>query len=165
VGSEGLEVKKDEKVKRAGSQEGAMEAMRRSLLYISVLFMMVAPVTAWAQKGDERDPFYPSARRPAPQAQQQSEADWGRDPFDRPFSGPPAGQARVPQQQGSASGGLTGIIYSKNVRLAIIGGEVLHEGSMVGDRRLVDIRKKSVVLMTAAGGREEMFLEDFSLGR
>ena len=156
------------KMKRLRGQEVKkvpVEAMQRSLLYIAIFILMVAPVTAWAQKGDERDPFYPSARRPAPQAQQQSEADWGRDPFDRPFSGPPAGQARVPQQQGSASGGLTGIIYSKNVRLAIIGGEVLHEGSMVGDRRLVDIRKKSVVLMTAAGGREEMFLEDFSLGR
>lgn len=142
-----------------------MEAMLRSLLYISVLLMMVVPSMARAQGGEERDPFYPSARRPAPQAQQQPEADWGRDPFDRPFSGPTAGPSRVPQQQGPAAGGLTGIIYSKNVRVAIIGGEVLREGSMVGDRRLVDIRKKSVVLMTASGGREELFLEDFSLGR
>lgn len=141
-----------------------MEAMLRSLLYISVLLMMVVPSMARAQGGEERDPFYPSARRPAPQAQQ-PEADWGRDPFDRPFSGPTAGPSRVPQQQGPAAGGLTGIIYSKNVRVAIIGGEVLREGSMVGDRRLVDIRKKSVVLMTASGGREELFLEDFSLGR
>lgn len=138
--------------------------MQRHLLYIAILFMMAAPAAARAQGDDERDPFYPSARRPAPQAQQQPEADWGRDPFDRPFSGPTAGTSRAPQH-GPSSGGLTGIIYSTNVRLAIIGGEVLREGGTVGDRRIVDIRKKSVVLMTAAGGREEMFLEDFSLGR
>jgi hypothetical protein len=58
---------------------------------------------------------------------------------------------------------LTGIIYGKNVRLAIIGGETLGEGSMVGEQKLVDIRRRSVVLMNPAGGSEEIFLENFSI--
>ncbi len=78
-------------------------------------------------------------------------------------------QIRGPAPKGTggraARSGLTGIIYSKHGRVAIIGGEALREGSMVGDKRLADIRKKSVVLMNASGGREEVFLEDFSMGR
>jgi hypothetical protein len=58
---------------------------------------------------------------------------------------------------------LTGIIYSKHVRVAIIGGEALKEGSMVGDQKIVDIRRRSIVLQNSAGSREEVFLEDFSI--
>jgi len=60
---------------------------------------------------------------------------------------------------------LTGIIYSTDVRLAIFGGETYHEGSMVGDRKLVDIRARSVVFKSAAGGQEEVFLEDFTMSK
>jgi hypothetical protein len=60
---------------------------------------------------------------------------------------------------------LTGIIYSKDVRLAIFGGETYQEGSKVGDRKLVDIRTRSVVFMSAAGDKEEVFLEDFTMNR
>jgi hypothetical protein len=49
------------------------------------------------------------------------------------------------------------------VRVAIIGGETYREGSMVGDQKLVDIKKRSVVLMNGSGGYDEVFLDDFSI--
>ena len=60
---------------------------------------------------------------------------------------------------------LTGIIFSEDVRLAIIGGETYQEGVKVGDRKLVDIRRRSVVFMSAAGEKEEVFLEDFTMNK
>lgn len=131
------------------------------LTIISVSVTMLSASIALAQEGDGgRDPFNPSGGRPAVSAPAQD--DWGRDPFFNPLGRKPAAQPTVPGQTGS---GLTGIIYSKQVRLAIIGGEVLREGSMVGGKRLVDIRRKSVVLMDGSGRYEEVFLEDFSIRR
>jgi len=121
---------------------------------------------ARAQEGAaERDPFYPSADRPgvtAPRPGGGGESSWGRDPFTNPL----AGKAIV--QKGPSSPGsrlLTGIIYSKDVRVAIFGGETYLEGGKVGDRKLVEIRMRSVVFMNAAGDKEELFLEDFTMNR
>lgn len=138
--------------------------MEKKLFITTILLTACFSAAAWAQDEDrnDTDPFYPSAKRPAVAAPSQQDSDWGRDPFTSPFA------HRVPSQQNTlprASGGnLTGVIYSKQARVAIIGGEVFREGSMVGDKRLVDIRRRSVVLMNKAGGQEEIFLEDFSLG-
>jgi hypothetical protein len=110
----------------------------------------------------EKDPFFPSEKRPVAPAQAPDESDWGRDPFNSPLGN----KTTLPQKGGlQATGGLTGIIYGKHARLAIIDGEVLHEGSMVGERKLVDIRQRSVILMNDGGGYEELFLNDFSLGK
>jgi len=121
---------------------------------------------ARAQEGAaERDPFYPSADRPgvtAPRPGGGGERSWGRDPFNNPL----AGKAIV--QKGQPAPGnrvLTGIIYSKDVRVAIFGGETYLEGGKVGDRKLVEIRMRSVVFMNAAGDKEELFLEDFTMNR
>jgi hypothetical protein len=117
------------------------------------------------ERSAERDPFYPSADRPAVSATRPGGADespWGRDPFTNPLAG------KSPVQKGAPSSGqraLTGIIYSKDVRLAIFGGETYHEGSKVGDRKLVDIRRRSVVFKSAAGEKEEVFLEDFTMNK
>ncbi len=116
-----------------------------------------------AEEGDERDPFFPSEKKPAvPLPSPPGEADWGRDPFNNPLGRGPAPKGAEGR---AARRGLTGIIYSKHDRVAIVGGQALREGGMVGDKRLVDIRRKSVVLRDAAGGSEEIFLEDFSMGR
>jgi hypothetical protein len=45
------------------------------------------------------------------------------------------------------------------------GGETYQQGGKVGDRKLVEIRMRSVVLMSAAGEKEEVFLEDFTMNR
>ncbi len=120
---------------------------------------------AQAQEGAaERDPFYPSADRPAVTTHRPGGADersWGRDPFNNPLAGRPA--AKRPASPGGRV--LTGIIFSNDVRVAIFGGETYQEGNKVGDRRLVEIRMRSVVLMSAAGEKEEVFLEDFTLNR
>ncbi len=129
---------------------------------IGLLLSALCSVGALAQDKDlEKDPFYPVEKRPAAPAQAPGDGDWGRDPFNSPLGNKTA----LPQKGASQAGGLTGIIYGKHARLAIIDGEVLREGSMVGERKLVDIRRKSVILMSAAGGYEELFLADFSLGR
>jgi hypothetical protein len=129
---------------------------------IGLLLLVLCSGSAWAQDRDmEKDPFYPSEKRPAAPVQSPGDSDWGRDPFNSPLAN------RAPSQSGSqraGTGGLTGIIYGKHARLAIIDGEVLREGSKVGDRKLVDIRRKSVVFMSAGGGYEEVSLSDFSLG-
>jgi len=122
--------------------------------------------TALAQEGTaERDPFYPSADRPGVTALRPSgagESSWGRDPFDNPLAGKAAAQ-KGPSSPGSRM--LTGIIYSKDVRLAIFGGETYLVGSKIGDRKLLDIRRRSVVFMSSAGEKEEVFLEDFTMNR
>jgi hypothetical protein len=131
---------------------------------IGLLLSALCSVSALAQDKDvEKDPFFPSEKRPVAPAQAPDDSDWSRDPFNSPLGNKTA----LPQKGGSqaASGGLTGIIYGKQARLAIIDGEVFHEGSTVGDRKLVDIRRKSVIFMSAGGGYEEVFLSDFSLGK
>jgi hypothetical protein len=140
--------------------------MWKRILIISIAVSAFSLTAARAEESNaERDPFYPSPDRPgvtAPRPGGAGESLWGRDPFDNPL----AGKATV--QKGSSSPGirmLTGIIYSNDVRLAIFGGETYQEGSKVGDRKLVDIRRRSVVFMSAAGGKEEVFLEDFTMNR
>jgi len=113
------------------------------------------------QVEQERDPFYPAGPRSSVTTSISQDRDWGRDPFSKPFEGNT--QATTPSGDQTRRQGLTGIIYGKDARIAIIGGETYKEGSRIGDRRLVDIRKRSVVFMNDAGNREEVFLEDFSI--
>jgi hypothetical protein len=140
--------------------------MWKRLVIISTVVSAFSMTAAQAQEvAAERDPFYPSANRPAVTTHRpggSDESSWGRDPFNNPRAG------RTPAQKGQASPGvraLTGIIYSTDVRVAIFGGETYQEGSKVGDRKLVEIRTRSVVLMSAAGEKEEVFLEDFTMNR
>jgi hypothetical protein len=140
--------------------------MWKRLVIISAAVSAFSLTAAHAQEGAaERDPFYPSADRPVvttPRPGGTGERSWGRDPFNNPLAG------RTPVQKRPASPGaraLTGIIYSKDVRVAIFSGETYQEGGKVGDRKLVEIRMRSVVLMSAAGEKEEVFLEDFTMNR
>ena len=136
--------------------------MWKRLLITGALLSTLCSVSAPAQdKDEEKDPFFPSEKRPVAPAQAPGDGDWGRDPFNSPLGSKTA----LPQKGGSQTGGLTGIIYGKHARLAIIDGEVFREGSSVGDRKLVDIRRKSVIFMSGGGGYEEVFLSDFSLGK
>lgn len=130
--------------------------MRNNVFQILLIAWLLAASTAWAE---EKDPFFPAGPRSSLTASVPQDRDWGRDPFSRPFEGKtsPAASSVV---RGS---GLTGIIYGRNARIAIIDGETYREGSMVGGRKMVDIRKRSVVLMNDSGSREEVFLEDFSM--
>jgi len=134
--------------------------MRKGLTYILATTLFICATAVHAQDV-ERDPFYPSADRPLATAPARSDnAAWGKDPFDNPLAG------KAVEQKGKSAPGarmLTGIIYGDGVRLAIYNGETYPEGSKVGDRRLVAIRSRSVVLMSAEGEREEVFLEDFSM--
>lgn len=141
--------------------------MWKRIVIIATVVSAISLASAHAQEGAlEKDPFYPSADRPAvspPRPGGADESSWGRDPFNNPLTG------RTQAQKGPPSPGqrraLTGIIYSKGVRLAIFGGETYQEGGKVGDRKLMDIRRRSVVFMSAAGEKEEVFLEDFTMGR
>lgn len=112
-----------------------------------------------AQQGEqERDPFFGEGPRSAGTITSQGSGEWGRDPFSKPFEGTANAPAtRAPEKK------LTGIIYGKNDRIAIIGGELVREGSKVGDQKLMNIRKRSIVLMNSTGGTEEIFLENFSI--
>jgi hypothetical protein len=132
--------------------------MRNNFFQIFLIAWMLVASTVWAE---EKDPFFPAGPRSSVSVSVPQDRDWGRDPFSKPFEGktPPAASSGV-RAPGS---GLSGIIYGKNARLAIIGGETYREGSMVGGQKLVDIRKRSVVFLNDSGSREEVFLEDFSL--
>jgi len=137
-------------------------------LYIIIVVLILSGAAVWGA-AEENDPFFPG-NRPAVKVPANTSAStavtsgtttWGRDPFSNPFAGK-APAAKVPA--GASRGkGLTGIIYSPDVRLAIINGEMFREGSMLGEKKLVDIRMRSVVFLNAAGGQEEEFLEDFSI--
>jgi hypothetical protein len=140
--------------------------MWKRIVIISTVVSAFSLPIARAQEGAaETDPFYPSADRPGVTATRPDgagESSWGRDPFANPL----AGKAII--QKGLSSQGirlLTGIIYSKDVRLAIFGGETYQVGSKVGDKKLVDIRMRSVVFKGDAGEKEEVFLEDFTMNR
>jgi hypothetical protein len=110
------------------------------------------------QVDQERDPFFGDGPRSTSTSSSQGNGEWGRDPFARPFEGTAATlTARAPEKK------LTGIIYGKNERIAIIGGEMVREGSMVGDQKLMSIHKRSIVLMNSTGNSEEIFLENFSI--
>ena len=142
-----------------------MDKKKFAILSLLGLLMYCAASAGAQERATETDPFYPSADRPAVSATRPGGADessWGRDPFNNPLAG------RAAVQKGAPSPGqrmLTGIIYSKDVRLAIFGGETYQEGSKVGDRKLVDIRRRSVVFTNAAGVKEEVFLEDFTMNK
>jgi len=132
--------------------------MRRQI--IAIFFSLTASwfsIASAQDAGMDRDPFHPGGEASAP-----SDYDWGRDPFTNPLAG------RMPvQRQGQSADKryLTGIIYSTQVRIAIIGGETLREGAMAGDRKLEKINRHSVTLRNTAGGMEELLLEDFSMGK
>jgi len=146
-----------------------MFIMKIKVFTRAVLFILFA-VTAGVSAGVENDPFYPGNRpavktpvRDTTATEATAETGtWGRDPFNNPFAGKTAAPAKEPVRAGRGKG-LTGVIYSPDVRLAIINGETFREGAMVGERKLVNIRMHSVVFLNAAGGREEEFLEDFSV--
>ena len=140
--------------------------MWKKLVIIATVVSAFSMTAAGAQeRAVERDPFYPSADRPAVTTIRPggtAESPWGRDPFNNPLAG------KGPAQNGAPAPGqraLTGIIYSQDVRLAIFGGETYQEGSKVGDRKLVEIRRRSVVFESAAGEKEEVFLEDFTVNK
>ncbi len=142
---------------------------RKTVTYMIALGMLLAfftaaPRAAAQQREIERDPFFPSEQRPAAAAPTPEGNAWGRDPFTNPF-GAKTLPGRQDQGVDKPQRSLTGIIYSKTQRLAIIGDEVLREGSRVGEKKIVDIRRKSVVLMDGSGRYEELTLEDFSLGK
>lgn len=125
----------------------------------AILWLMVLSIFGSVGiAAEEKDPFFPAGPRSVGSASVPQGNEWGRDPFARPFEGKP--QTAV---TGTAARGLTGIICSKKNCIAIIGGETYRVGSMVNGQKLVDIRRRSVMLMSSSGSREEMFLEDFSM--
>lgn len=132
------------------------------LLSLTIIATMISVTAVWAQEGaTERDPFYPAEKRSSAPAPVPAGNAWGRDPFNNPLAGrTPVRRERGPGDRGK---GLTGIIYSKDIRLAIINGEALREGSSIGGRKLVSIGVRSVRLENASGGVEEVFLRDFSM--
>lgn len=143
------------------------ELMRKGLIYIIMTMTVLFATAVQALEGAaEKDPFHPSAGRPvatAPGPPPSGDDSWGRDPFNNPLAGKPPAQKMAPSPGSGRL--LTGIIFSEDVRLAIIGGETYQEGVKVGDRKLVDIRRRSVVFMSAAGEKEEVFLEDFTMNK
>jgi hypothetical protein len=142
------------------------EYMRKGLLYIILTMTVIFATAVQAQESAaEKDPFHPSAGRPVGIVPGPASGDdsWGRDPFNNPLAGKPPAQKMAPSPGPGRM--LTGIIFSKDVRLAIIGGETYQEGVKIGDRKLVDIRTRSVVFMSAAGEKEEVFLADFTMNK
>jgi hypothetical protein len=140
-----------------------MTMTKTSLLLLTIAAAAICATTAWAQEGAaDRDPFFSPEKRPAAPATVPASDAWGqRDPFSNPLAGKePARKERGPETGGR---GLTGIIYSKNIRLAIINGETVGVGSSIGDRTLVSIDMRSVTLKHANGSVEEIYLQEFSL--
>jgi hypothetical protein len=107
----------------------------------------------------ERDPFFSEGPRSSVSRPAEPDDSWGRDPFNRPFDGA-AAQTQAAPARGKK---LTGIIFGGEVRLAIIGGETVGVGATLGDQKVADIRRRSIVLTDGAGVSEEVFLEDFSI--
>lgn len=134
----------------------------KKLLSLTIIATMIFVTAVWAQEGaTERDPFYSTEKVPSAPAPVPAGNAWGRDPFNNPLAGrTPARRERGSDDRGK---GLTGIIYSKDIRLAIINGEALSEGSSIGERKVESIGARSVRLANAAGGIEEVFLRDFSM--
>jgi hypothetical protein len=135
-------------------------AMKR-IFSLSILMAATVSFASAQDAGSERDPFFSAGPRASGPAASPEEGEWGRDPFNRQVTEP--GQP-APAREGRAPGvKLSGIIYGKDVRLAIIGGEAHREGSMIGDQKLLEIGRHSVILTNSAGNREEVLLEDFSI--
>ncbi len=136
-------------------------SMIGTMLVLVALLLLDCLLPALAKAADaERDPFFTAGPRSAAQEAASQDADWGRDPFNRPFAGKT--QSAAPSADRGREGGLSGIISGGTVRLAIINGEAYKEGSVIGEQKLISIRSRSIVLMNRAGTREEVFLEDFS---
>ena len=134
--------------------------MQRVFLYIFILTLALS-TALWAEATPaEKDPFFPPERSLLAPAAPSAEDGWGRDPFASPLA------EKTPSLAGGVNGKkISGIIYSRRSRVVVIGGDMLQEGSMVGDRRIVEIRKRSVVFQNASGGYEEVYLDDFSIGK
>jgi hypothetical protein len=133
--------------------------LSKTVFYIGFMIAAALGSTAMAQQaGQERDPFFGEGPRSLSTPTSPENNSWGRDPFVKPFEGTAALQARqAPERK------LKGIIFGKSERIAIIGGEMVREGNMVGDQKLMAIRKRSIVLMNSSGSTEEVFLENFSV--
>ena len=139
-----------------------MTMTNKKLTCLTIAVTVVFATAAWAQnEAADRDPFFSPEKGPAASVPVPAGNAWGRDPFNNPLSG----KAPARRERGADAGGkgLTGIIYSKDIRLAIINGETLTVGSSVGDRKLVSIDVQSVKLKNPGGGVEEMYLQEFSL--
>lgn len=139
-----------------------MENMRGTIGLAALLIALSAGTAVSEEAGGGTDPFYPSAERPLQAAPSPRGADWGRDPFNNPLSERTTAQPQAETSRGRSTT-LTGIIYGDQARVAIIGGETVREGERVGEQRVAEIRRRSVVLVNAEGGREEVFLRDFSI--
>jgi hypothetical protein len=136
--------------------------MRKNVLRVVLLVGFSCAAAVWAEEsGVERNPFLPGTGSPAAPHPSSSRDEWGRDPFSNPFGkGKP--EAHRPRQA-TGTRMLTGIVYSSTMRLAIFGGEVLREGSRVGEKKIQEIRRKSIIIMDAAGSTEEIILQDQSV--
>jgi hypothetical protein len=135
--------------------------MRITAICIAVLVTAAAGASG-QEGGGMRDPFFPSENRPKTTVTVPGGTEIGRDPFSNPLGGKATTSHSRPSSRRT---GLTGIIFGKQSRVAIFNGEVLQEGGRVGDKRIVDIRRRSVLLKSASGAYEEVFLEDFAFGK
>lgn len=127
---------------------------------ILILLTLSCSSAAWAEEAKaEKDPFFPPERGLLAPASPSPEDGWGRDPFASPLAEKTPGRPG----EGGDRKPITGIVFSKRSRVAVIGGEMVQEGSMVGDRRLVEIRRRSVIFQNPSGGYEEVYIEDFSI--
>lgn len=134
--------------------------MLRVFLYISLLTLALSSAVPAETTMPEKDPFFPPERGLLAPATPSVEDGWGRDPFASPLA------EKTPSLAGGVNGKkISGIIYSRRSRVVVIGGDMLQEGSMVGDRRIVEIRKRSVLFQNPSGGYEEVYLDDFSIGK
>lgn len=132
--------------------------MKRIVLAPVAVLLLALCSAAGAETGDfDKDPFFPPERSLLEPAKPSADGGWGRDPFVSPMA------ESAPVLPGGARVRLTGIIYSKRSRLAMIGGEMLREGSMIGEQRLIEIRRRSVILQNPSGGYDEIYIEDFSV--
>lgn len=148
---------------KSSAREPAINTMTgKKLFSLTIIAIMISVTAVWAQEGaTERDPFYPAEKRSSAPAPVPAGNAWGRDPFTNPLAGrTPVRRERGPDDRGK---GLTGIIYSKDIRLAIINGEALSEGGSIGERKVESIGEQSVKLKNAAGATEEIFLQNFSI--
>jgi len=140
--------------------------MNKSIIYIGMLVTsaLLAGSAAAQEQGADRDPFFSDGPRSSGKAasQPRNNDSLDRDPFSRPFDDNAPARRTVTRDSGRK---LTGIIYSETSRIAIIDGETVREGGVVGDQKLVTIKSRSIVLTSRTGGKEELFLENFSIGK
>lgn len=139
--------------------------MKQAIIYGSLLTLSILFSGSASAREDalDRDPFFSDKPRAGERAAPSAQGDvWGRDPFSRPFDDHAPARRTVARASGMK---LSGIIYSETRRVAIIDGETAGEGGVVGDRRITAIKRRSVVLSGRTGGAEELFIEDFTIGK